>query len=274
MIFEFNNKYNNEILRNDTHIYVYPNKLINSYVAHYTICFKNNVIKPNKLTLIPDASGCMVFTYNGSKLENKLYGPTTKIITVNNNYNDIDVRIFVEFFPAGISKFINDNKIYYKDNIFLIKDINKKLDKCINEIFELCFDIDEFIQKLDIILLNIIEEKNSSNLVYEITRYIKNTHGINSVKNISNTFFYSERHLNRLFNEHLGINIKTLSRLVKVNSAIKSIKENNMILTDISNLMQYYDQPHFIHEFYSICKTSPEQFIKNMSVFYNEPIKI
>ncbi|EQG75157.1 transcriptional regulator, AraC family domain protein [Clostridioides difficile DA00165] len=54
------NKIINNILNTcKQYTYILPHKLLRQYIAHYTISIPDTSIKEN-LTLIPDASGCMM----------------------------------------------------------------------------------------------------------------------------------------------------------------------------------------------------------------------
>ena len=48
------------IKRTDTHLYLLPHPRLRAMVAHYTVSFPGTGPVPDTLTLIPDASGCIV----------------------------------------------------------------------------------------------------------------------------------------------------------------------------------------------------------------------
>ena len=102
---------------------------------------------------------------------------------------------------------------------------------------------------------------------------LKQSKGIVTGKGLSEYTFYSPRHLSRLFNEELGINIKTYLRLVRMNNAVKLMKEGSNGLIAIAQLLGYYDQAHFIHDFKAIVGVSPKAYLENMSSFYNKNYK-
>ena len=55
----------------------------------------------------PDASGCLVYTLlPGGVLDGRMYGPTTKVVTVEADFESCPFRFFfVEFRPGGLSSF-------------------------------------------------------------------------------------------------------------------------------------------------------------------------
>ena len=64
------------------------------------------------------------------------------------------------------------------------------------------------------------------------------------------------------------------SRLVRINHSInmfKNIDYENCL--NMTHLLGYFDQSHFIRDFKQICGITPNSFLKSMSDFYNEPFK-
>jgi hypothetical protein len=73
----------------------------------------------------------------------------------------------------------------------------------------------------------------------------------------------SERNFRRQFVKRVGINTKTLTRIVRVNYLWDKIKNQNAI--DFQNLVfegHYFDQAHFIKDFKSIVGEAPHFFFK------------
>ena len=58
-----------------------------------------------------------------------------------------------------------------------------------------------------------------------------------------------------------------------MNNAVKLMKEGSNGLIAIAQLLGYYDQAHFIHDFKAIVGVSPKAYLENMSSFYNENYK-
>ena len=95
-----------------THLYIAPHPLLRPYIAHYTFCAQGAQPKshlPEKLTLIPDASGCVVFSYDGRALSGCFWGPTTKTVVVFGDAENIPLRFFIEFLPGGANRLLGLN---------------------------------------------------------------------------------------------------------------------------------------------------------------------
>lgn len=94
-----------------------------------------------------------------------------------------------------------------------------------------------------------------------------------TVKRLSNDIYYSERQLNRMFNQQVGVSVKTFSRLIRINNAFDLLKKPNNSLTLVSDVMGFHDLSHFIRDFKSVCGVTPQEYRNNMSDFYINPKK-
>lgn len=54
------------------------------------------------ITLIPDLSGCIIYTYENNDFSSSQWGTTTKTVTIKNDVNLKKIRFFVEFMPGGL----------------------------------------------------------------------------------------------------------------------------------------------------------------------------
>ncbi len=58
-------------------------------------------VDAHPLILVPDASGCLVFSLWPSQEQDALWGPTTKTVVVGEPNDPPILRVFVEFLPGG-----------------------------------------------------------------------------------------------------------------------------------------------------------------------------
>lgn len=274
MDLKFNNIFKNEIKRTSNHIYIFPHKLLRRYIAHYTVSIINNNKIPNYLNIIPDASGCLVFTYTGNNLISNAFGPTTKTTIVKNDLNISPMKFFVEFFPSGLALFLNEDQKNLNNLVIPLKLINNILYVSILEAFEKSENIDKFILMVDDIMVKFMDNKDVPNTLISSIQYSKKFKGILSVKEISLYENYSERHLNRVFNSYIGMSLKAFLKTLRINYCIQSMKNGTTNFTDLTYKSGFYDQSHFIHDFKSICNVTPKEYLNMMSDFYNEPFKL
>ncbi|MEG0377948.1 MAG: DUF6597 domain-containing transcriptional factor [Eubacterium sp.] len=119
-----------------THLYIAPHALLKPYIAHYTLTFSGIGALPDYLNLIPDASGCMVFTFDGNTLKSLFWGPTTKTQTVTNDKQNIPLRFFIEFNPGGAHQLLGFSLKDLTDKQYSVDIIQADLSKNITAIFE------------------------------------------------------------------------------------------------------------------------------------------
>ncbi|MEG0379078.1 MAG: helix-turn-helix transcriptional regulator [Eubacterium sp.] len=261
------------LYKTPTHTYIAPHPALAAYIAHYTFCFQtlsNDAALPERLTLIPDASGCIVSSFNGRHLTNCFWGPTTKTVTV---YGDIDsqpLRFFVEFLPCGAHGLLGLNLKEFTNQREDLSLVHPTVDRRIQESFEYSRDITHLARSLDTLFLELLSGISQTP---SATPIITNLSDFPSLKSLSEKAGYSERHLQRLFTETLGIPYKTYIRLTRVNLALKKLEAGPLSFTNLAHTLGYYDQPHFIHDFKAVCDETPTGYIERMSDFYNEAFK-
>jgi AraC-like DNA-binding protein len=96
-----------------------------------------------------------------------------------------------------------------------------------------------------------------------------------SVKEISSRLDINRRQLERLFSEKIGLSPKQLSKIVRLQSALKlMLNEENTRLTSVAYDTDYYDQAHFNKDFKEFTGLTPKKFfsenLKMSGLFYGE----
>ncbi|EGT4909134.1 AraC family transcriptional regulator [Clostridioides difficile] len=284
----FINKNRSLLVCEDNFVYLLPCIQLRNWISNFTISFPNQTIISDNYTIIPHGSVTLVFFYDATGLHSLLFGPTTKPKTVGGIANRCDVILIIEFQPAGFFPIIGIQQSELIDKVVPFSIINTSLDLEIKKIFNESLSIDKLILKLEELLISKsidklilkLEELLISNIKIEysyefilaIQLIIQNSGNISS-QEISKKVFYSSRHLNRLFNQYLGLSMKSFSRLVRINKSIKLLNNNKTSLMSICNELGFYDIPHFIKDFKIVCGITPQKYRANMSDFYSEIAK-
>jgi len=77
----------------------------------------------------------------------------------------------------------------------------------------------------------------------------------------------SERQLQRLFLQHVGVSPKFFARTVRINHVFDLLKiTNDRLWHDIVYHCGYFDQSHFIMEFKEFSGVTPEVFFRSTSI--------
>lgn len=268
----FINKNRSLIVCEDNFVYLLPCIQLRNWISNFTISFPNQTIISDNYTIIPHGSVTLVFFYDATGLHSLLFGPTTKPKTVGNIANRCDVILIIEFQPAGFFPLIGIQQSELIDKVVPFSIINTSLDLEIKKIFNESLSIDKLILKLEELLISNIKIEYSYEFILAIQLIIQNSGNISS-QEISKKVFYSSRHLNRLFNQYLGLSMKSFSRLVRINKSIKLLNKNKTSLMSICNELGFYDIPHFIKDFKIVCGITPQKYRANMSDFYSEIAK-
>ncbi|HBF5692435.1 TPA: helix-turn-helix domain-containing protein [Clostridioides difficile] len=268
----FINKNRSLIVCEDNFVYLLPCIQLRNWISNFTISFPNQTIISDNYTIIPHGSVTLVFFYDATGLHSLLFGPTTKPKTVGNIANRCDVILIIEFQPAGFFPLIGIQQSEPIDKVVPFSIINTSLDLEIKKIFNESLSIDKLILKLEELLISNIKIEYSYEFILAIQLIIQNSGNISS-QEISKKVFYSSRHLNRLFNQYLGLSMKSFSRLVRINKSIKLLNNNKTSLMSICNELGFYDIPHFIKDFKIVCGITPQKYRANMSDFYSEIAK-
>ena len=223
------------------------------------------------ITILPDASGCIVVTYKDNEVSSQYWSPTTISVAVPSDIEIVPLRLFVEFLPGGFRYFKGLDRIREVNEQITLSDLNKELASRLEEVATAGYSIEQIIERMDEILLSqfILQEAQLSRLL----PIIKKENSLMSISDMAKACFFSTRHLSRLFHDELGMNAKTYMRLVRINQCLMQMKGREIELTDLSQRLGYCDQAHFNHEFKAICGVTPTKYLSNMSDFYNEPFK-
>lgn len=104
---------------------------------------------------------------------------------------------------------------------------------------------------------------------YSVDQIIKNPTQL-SINKLSEKVGFSQKHLIKIFKEHVGLSPKAFLKIVRFQKAISDIEINKTAnWTDIAIDCGYYDQAHFINDFKDFSGFTPTQYLKMQSPFTN-----
>ena len=254
-------------------IYLKPHSELRSRISNYTITFPSKGMMSDDYAVIPHGSATLVFSCNEHQMSGSLFGPITKPARVGYHANRFKLLFIVEFQPAGYHAFSGMPQMELTDCVLPFDAVNPSMDRLIKENLETSCDIDSLIAEMDRLFLAHLKTTFYQPEFTKINQMILQSGGLVSVKELSQNIFYSERHLGRIFEKYMGINIKSFSRLVRVNKSIHLLQRCDYSLMKVYLETGFYDMPHFIHDFKAICGFTPQQYRDNMSDFYSEIAK-
>lgn len=132
------------------------------------------------------------------------------------------------------------------------------------DFFEKCILAEKFIERnLNLSLNNITFNKANQIITQE--------KGKLAINQIAQKLNISQRQIQRLFKERIGITPKVYSKLIRVGSYLDFILENpeKKDWMDLVVEFNYHDQPHLIKEVKAITKLAPEKLIKYQDTLFH-----
>jgi len=176
-------------------------------------------------------------------------------------------RIFgIKFIPGGfysltgmeVSKFTDSDlsikQFFGKETNELIKEINATSN--IKQMVQLS---ENFFQS------QILKLKRNANEVVSIVSLISNDLSILRVIDLSRKTGLSERNLQRLFKEQVGVSPKWVIRKYRIQEVLSRLEEGNYDWQQLVSQLDYFDQSHFIKDFKSLIGVTPVEYIKQLS---------
>lgn len=244
-----------------THAY-YKNIIRRNNIAHYYKYLYDCTDLTKSMIAIPDGSIDLLIERDGDNFIAGVYGSVLKSTEIDNKpqHQFIGMRFFPGIVPynldVSMSELIED-----RIDLSLIiknKDIVKKMEEETN--WKECLNI----YTRDYNKYYYDNKYNQNSLVENIKSLIINRRGLITVEEISKYFVYSERYINMIFKNSIGINPKTFSEIIKFQNALQIINNNRKDkLIDIGLQAGYFDQSHFIKSFKKYTSTTPKKY-KNL----------
>lgn len=256
------------ISRGDDYIYIFPHALLRPYISHYCISFPTPQTMSDDYTVLPSASSVLGVTVNSRQINSFYNGTSTKPSIVGAHANKNELLLLVKFRAGGFFSFYGFNQTELADSSIDLCCIDKTLAHEIERELIKSEQIEDLVTALDLIFINRLKGNNNDYINVVINKIIARNEDI-TANELKAEFFYSENHIRRLFLQHIGVQTKKFSRIVRINYALRLIHEDSVNISDIVENAGFFDQSHFNHEFKNIFMLTPSEYIKNMFDFYN-----
>lgn len=259
-------------LHTSSHVYVRPSIELQDCIAHYTWMSKDSVAKNESMIIVPDAAGCIVVSVYRHHIKATLWGVMTKTVPVCGDAKAPCDMFFIEFRPQGAYTLFQIPLHTICDQQLELSRVIPSLLHDLEAIFAMTSSFSQLIQHMNRLFTQLKKERELC--VHAMRLRIHGAQGNMSIRDITQSYGYSERHLQRMFEQQIGCSIKTYARMERINQCISYMKEHSQVsLTQISQHFDYYDQSHFIYDFKLVCGMTPGQFREQLSLFYNEQFK-
>jgi AraC-like DNA-binding protein len=117
-----------------------------------------------------------------------------------------------------------------------------------------------------------LNHKQHNSTLQSALAEINNSNGVVRLKSLSESLSISQRQLQRLFKNRMGISPKDYCKIVRVNSYLLYLLENDGTVDYMDLVVEYdyHDQPHLINEVKSIVNLSPKNLLEYRDTLYHQ----
>ena len=89
---------------------------------------------------------------------------------------------------------------------------------------------------------------------------VRRTHGDISVTSLRTDLALSERQLERVFLQNIGLSPRQFARITRFRQVVPLLNQPHLPLTDVAYRAGYYDQAHFTHDFKAFAGVTPRDY--------------
>ena len=248
-----------------------PSDILKSYIKYYWVCTTDEdvsmeVMYPSGyVELCIDISNGNTVRHFGDRATKmpsmEVLGHLTKPTkaTVTKGTTVLVTRFYPYasslFFPNQVSNFTNDS-------IDLYDILSKESTEFYNHLMEQR-TLGQKIKALDSFLVQRLTKSNKKReqfgLVEHLCSCISKKDDSFNLKNMASSYGFSERHIQKLFHDWVGLTPKSFHSILRFNKSLELIQSSGSALTSIAYECGYYDQAHFIKEFKSYAGITPSQ---------------
>jgi len=211
-----------------------------------------------EIQIAPD--GCMEVIFHCDPYNPKavIYGKKTtgKLISFETGYDYFGFRPYDELGMKqtnALLKELNDGEIdfaeLYPDGVSVLEKI------CGQGTFE-----DKISIFQNYLKSRLIDFEYESDFVFDCNDKICRSNGSVSTNELSKYVGYSERYIQKKFDDLFGISPKQYSDIIKLQRSLHLLFKTSSDQSDITYELGYYDQPHLINKFRRMGLSSPRKF--------------
>lgn len=222
-------------------------------LSNFVYCFSSlqNFSTQDKAVVIPNGKIDLIFSKNiDNQILVALLGLETKpkytTPEVTNFYSVSFNPIAIEYvFHQSVAEILNTGKLLpHNFWDFNIDDLN---------------DFEMFCKKMTKKIQSLLPEKIDERKE-NLFQLIFASNGEISIKELSEKVFWSQRQINRYFNQQFGLSLKAYCKILRFQASLPHIKKG-----ELYPQLNFTDQSHFIKEIKQFSGVSPKELYKNKS---------
>jgi AraC-like DNA-binding protein len=227
---------------------------------------------PERQRVVPDGCMEMIFNYgdrffqypeDGTCLlqpQSFVFGQITRFLEIA--ASGITGLVAARFLPEGLAPFIDRPVSSLENKAVIIQDIFGKAGEDLEQAVLNAQHTRERISLIEEFLLVRLEDRGTiDNITRSCVETIFKSQGQLEVSALAEKLSIHRRNMERRFESTVGMSPKQLSRVVRLQAALKLMEQKKYSnLTALAYEGGYYDQAHFIKEFKEFTGISPKAF--------------
>ena len=154
----------------------------------------------------------------------------------------------VKFTPTGLWQLFGWNMALLTDQAIPLVELLKSSEE-LGESIDRARDDSEIIGQIERYLLSSLNRVTKKENAGDIIQYMNNATGHLSISGIAKYFQLSNRKLERLFHDQVGVSPKQYMRISRFKQVYKVLQQPHLSRAEVSYLCGYFDQPHFNKDF-------------------------
>jgi len=247
-----------------------PPKQLACYIKHY-IFLENSKDTVKKLRLFADGNtGLIISSDIHMQDDSDQYLPLSFFYGQPTRYKNLTTKgtfslLAVVFQPYFFNLLFDVSAKEIKNEILSASDIVKEQLMPFQESLYKKEDPQSIIMALNAYFFQLISKKrNQDSWLIQAQQYMLQNKGALSLKELEHFTGYSERHIERKFEDHIGISPKKYNTILRLHHFLSLMKNNTdyQTMTGISYEAGYFDQSHLIREFKNTIGLTPNQYLK------------
>lgn len=175
--------------------------------------------------------------------------------------------LIIQFHPWALNQVFPNGAHCFAHHQLPLADIDPNLANQLEDLVDQGLGSGLLLQKVEAIFSKKLDSQNFDKRVYQAWTKALKSYGEISVKDLTGTINLSERRLQQIFKEHIGLNPKAYTRIIRLQYLIFKTLQNPEETIEIPNA--YFDQAHFIHDLKKLTNMPPGAFFDHMRLPLN-----